>query len=38
MYASVAAYENDAAVQMDIDSEQKSINAKKAAVAVGEED
>lgn len=37
-YASVAADENDAAVQMDIDSEQKSINAKKAAVAVGEED
>lgn len=28
-YASVAADENDAAVQMDIDSEQKSINAKK---------
>ena len=36
-YADVAADENDAAVQMDIDKDEKQSNAKKAAAAVGEE-
>lgn len=36
-YADVAADENDAAVQIDIDKDEKQSNAKKTAVAVGEE-